>query len=154
MNLCATCVTYKIIHSRSIQVELGKVEGFRETLKARCKMLKWMLTMQSFKCKAESSLAPFATWTNQLVPSRLTLNFISYVKTNQPVLSTYSSTWQRLSFLSSLVPNSTAWSHHPAKLFYNYSIKFSQKSWSNCQWPADFQRPHYKNCSILQVCFA
>ncbi len=26
-------------------------------------------------------------------------------------------------------------------LFYNYPIKFSQKSWCNFRWPADFQRP-------------
>ncbi len=40
--------------------------------------------------------------------------------------------WQRLSFLSSL----------PLQLYR--MIIF----W----WPADFQRPHCKNCSILQVC--
>ncbi len=50
--------------------------------------------------------------------------------------------------------NSTAWFHHPARFFYNYPIKFSQKSWCNFRWPADFQRPHCKNCSILPVCFA
>ncbi len=48
--------------------------------------------------------------------------------------------------------NSTAWLHHPARFFYNYPIKFSQKSWCNLRWPADFQRAHCKNCSILQVC--
>ncbi len=48
--------------------------------------------------------------------------------------------------------NSTAWFHHPAKFFYNYPIKFSQKYLCNFRWPADFQRPHCKNCSILQVC--
>ncbi len=48
--------------------------------------------------------------------------------------------------------NSIAWFHHPARFFYNYRIKFSQKSWCNFRWPADFQRPHCRNCSILQVC--
>ncbi len=47
--------------------------------------------------------------------------------------------------------NSIAWFHHPAKFFYNYPIKFSQESWCNFRWPADFQRPHCKNCSILLV---
>ncbi len=32
---------------------------------------------QPFKCKAVSLLAVYATWTNQLVPSSLTLNIIS-----------------------------------------------------------------------------
>ncbi len=50
--------------------------------------------------------------------------------------------------------NSTAWFHHPARIFYNYSIKFSQKSWCNFRWPADVQRPHCKNCSILHVYIA
>ncbi len=50
--------------------------------------------------------------------------------------------------------NSTAWLHHPARFFYNYPIKFSQKSWCNFRWPADFQRPHCKNCSNSQVCIA
>ncbi len=49
---------------------------------------------------------------------------------------------------------STAWFHHPARFLYNYPIKFGQKSWCNFRWPADFQRPHCKNCSILQVCIA
>ncbi len=48
--------------------------------------------------------------------------------------------------------NSTAWFHHPARFINNYPIKFSQESWCNFRWPADFQRPHCKNCSILQVC--
>ncbi len=48
--------------------------------------------------------------------------------------------------------NSTAWFLHPARFFYNYPITFSQKSWCNFQWPADFQKPHCKDCSILQVC--
>ncbi len=48
--------------------------------------------------------------------------------------------------------NSTAWFHHPARFFYNYPIKFSQKSRWNFRWPADFQRPHCKNCLILPVC--
>ncbi len=42
-HTAAAQIAYKIIPSRSTQVELGKVEGFRETLKARCKNLKWML---------------------------------------------------------------------------------------------------------------
>ncbi len=50
--------------------------------------------------------------------------------------------------------NSTAWFHHPARFFYNYPIKFSQKSWCNFRWPADIQKPHCKNCSILPVCIA
>ncbi len=50
--------------------------------------------------------------------------------------------------------NSTAWFHYPARFFYNYPIKFSQKSWRKFWWPADFQRPHCKKCSILQVCIA
>ncbi len=50
--------------------------------------------------------------------------------------------------------NSTAWFHHPVRFFYNYPIKFSQKSGCNFRWPADFQRPHCKNCSILPVCIA
>ncbi len=50
--------------------------------------------------------------------------------------------------------NSTAWFHHPARFFYNYPISFGQKSWCNFRWPADFQRPHCKNCSILSVCIA
>ncbi len=33
-------IAYKISRSRPIQVELGKVGGFRETLNARCKNLK------------------------------------------------------------------------------------------------------------------
>ncbi len=48
--------------------------------------------------------------------------------------------------------NSTAWFYHPAKFFYNYPIKFSQKSWGNLWWSADLQRAHCKDCSILQVC--
>ncbi len=34
----------------------------------------------------------------------------------------------------------------------NYSISFGQKSWCNLWWPADLQRAHCKDCSILQVC--
>ncbi len=48
--------------------------------------------------------------------------------------------------------NSTAWFHHPVRFVNKYPIKFSQKSWCNLWWSADFQRPHCKNCSILQVC--
>ncbi len=40
--------------------------------------------------------------------------------------------------------NSTAWFHHPARFFYNYPIKFNQKSWGNFRWPAHFQRPYCK----------
>jgi len=36
----AAQTAYKITRSRSAQVELGKVEGFRETLKAHCKNFK------------------------------------------------------------------------------------------------------------------
>ncbi len=49
-------------------------------------------------------------------------------------------------------PNSTAWFHHPARFFYNYPINFDQKSWCNLWWPADLQRAHCKDYSILQVC--
>ncbi len=31
-------------------------------------------------------------------------------------------------------------------------ISFGQKSWCNLWWPADLQRAHCKDCSILQVC--
>ncbi len=48
--------------------------------------------------------------------------------------------------------SSTAWFHHPARFFYNYPINFGQKSWCNLWWPTDLQRPHCKDCSILQVC--
>ncbi len=34
----------------------------------------------------------------------------------------------------------------------NYPIKLSQKSWCNFRWPADFQKPHCKDCSIMPVC--
>ncbi len=44
--------------------------------------------------------------------------------------------------------------YHPVRFINNYPIKFGQKSWCNLWWPADFQRPHCKNCSILQVCIA
>jgi len=39
----AAQIAHKITRSRSIQVELEKVDGFRETLKARCRNLKGML---------------------------------------------------------------------------------------------------------------
>ncbi len=48
--------------------------------------------------------------------------------------------------------DSTAWFHHPTRFFYNYPIKLSQKSWCNLWWTADLQRPHCKDCSILQIC--
>ncbi len=60
---------------------------------------------------------------------------------------TYSSTWQRLSFLSSL-PLQHAFIiqiHQPLP-------QQVQKSWCNLWWSADFQRAHCKDCSILQVC--
>ncbi len=43
-HTAAAQIASKITRSRSIQVELGKVEGFRGTLEVCCKMLKWMLT--------------------------------------------------------------------------------------------------------------
>ncbi len=48
--------------------------------------------------------------------------------------------------------DSTAWFHHPARFFYKYPIKLSQKSWWNIWRTADLQRPHCKDCSILPVC--
>ncbi len=48
--------------------------------------------------------------------------------------------------------NSTAWLHDSVRFINNYSISFGQKSWSNLWWPADLQRAHCKDCSILQVC--
>ncbi len=48
--------------------------------------------------------------------------------------------------------NSTAWFHDSVMFINNYTISFGQKSWCNLWWPADFQRAHYKDCSILQVC--
>ncbi len=48
----------------------------------------------------------------------------------------------------------TTWFYHPVRFINNYPIKFGQKSWCNLRWPADFQRPHCKNCLILQVCIA
>ncbi len=48
--------------------------------------------------------------------------------------------------------NSTAWFHDSVRFIYNYPISFGQKSWGNFRRPANFQRPHCKNCSILQVC--
>ncbi len=69
---CCTNSKYNsLTHSRSIQVELGKVEGFRVTLKAWCKCSSE--SYQSFKFKATSFLAAYATWTNQLVPRSLAL---------------------------------------------------------------------------------
>ncbi len=38
-NCCCT-IARKITRSRSIQLELGKVEGFRDSLEARCRNLK------------------------------------------------------------------------------------------------------------------
>ncbi len=48
--------------------------------------------------------------------------------------------------------NSTAWLHDSVRFINNYPISFGQKSWCNLRWPADFQRAHCKDCSILQVC--
>ncbi len=62
--------------------------------------------------------------------------------------------------------NSTAWLHDSAPslassylfeqllmvFINNYTINFGQKSWCNLWWPADLQRAHCKDCSILQVC--
>ncbi len=42
-HTAAAQIAYKITRSRSIQVELEKVEDLRETLKAHCRNLKWML---------------------------------------------------------------------------------------------------------------
>ncbi len=42
--------------------------------------------------------------------------------------------------------------HDPARFINNYPISFGQKSWCNLWWPADLQRPHCKDCSILQIC--
>ncbi len=50
--------------------------------------------------------------------------------------------------------NSTTWFYHPDRFINNYPIKLSQKSWGNFRWLAHFQRPHCKNCLILQVCIA
>ncbi len=50
--------------------------------------------------------------------------------------------------------NSTAWLHNSVRFINNYPINFSQKSWCNLWWPADLQRAHCKDCSILQVCIA
>ncbi len=44
-------------------------------------------TSQPYECKAASSLAACPAWTNQLVPSRLTLIIIRYVNTRQPASS-------------------------------------------------------------------
>ncbi len=48
--------------------------------------------------------------------------------------------------------DSTAWLHDSVRLMNNYPINFGQKSWCNLWWPADLQRAHCKDCSILQVC--
>ncbi len=47
--------------------------------------------------------------------------------------------------------NSTAWFHNSVRFINNYPISFGQKSWCNLRWPADLQRAHCKDCSILQV---
>ncbi len=48
--------------------------------------------------------------------------------------------------------DSTAWLLDSVRHIYNYPINFGQKSWCNLWWPADLQRAHCKDCSILQVC--
>ncbi len=48
--------------------------------------------------------------------------------------------------------DSTAWLLDSARHINNYPINFGQKSWCNLWWPADLQRAHCKDCSILQVC--
>ncbi len=37
---------------------------------------------------------------------------------------------------------------------FHYPISFGQKSWCNLWGPADLQRAHCKDCSILQACIA
>ncbi len=48
--------------------------------------------------------------------------------------------------------NSTTWLHDSVRFINNYPISFGQKSWCNLWWPADLQRAHCKDCSILQIC--
>ncbi len=48
--------------------------------------------------------------------------------------------------------DSTAWLLSSVRHINNYPINFGQKSWCNLWWPADLQRAHCKDCSILQVC--
>ncbi len=48
--------------------------------------------------------------------------------------------------------NSTAWLYDSVRLINNCPMNFGQKSWCNPWWPADLQRAHCKDCSILQVC--
>ncbi len=48
--------------------------------------------------------------------------------------------------------NSTARLNDSVRFINNYPISFGQKSWCNLWWPADLQRAHCKDCSILQVC--
>ncbi len=66
----------------------------------------------------------------------------------------YSSTWQRLSFL--LLPATPTLQHdftiQLGSSIPTYPISFGHKSWCNLRWPADLQRAHCKDCSILQVC--
>ncbi len=64
---------------------------------------------------------------------------------------TYSSTWQRASCLP-CHSNSIARFHDSVRFINNYPINFNQKSWCNLRWPADLQRVHCKDFSILQVC--
>ncbi len=59
--------------------------------------------------------------------------------------------------ICSLLPchyNTTTWFYLPDRFSNNYPIKLRQKSWGHFRWSAPFQRAHYKDCSILQVCIA
>ncbi len=42
--------------------------------------------------------------------------------------------------------------HDSVGFINNYPISFGQKSWCNLWWPADLQRAHCEDCSILHVC--
>ncbi len=76
-----TQIANKLTHSRSIQVELGRVEGFSNSEI----MLQTSLVNanQPFQCKAVNSLVGYATWTKLLQPSSLIL-YISSVCINDP----------------------------------------------------------------------
>ncbi len=73
----AAQIAYIITQSRSVQVEQGKVEGFRGTLKDTLRTA-LVNAKQPFKCKAAHSLAAYATRTNHLVPTSLTLWISSF----------------------------------------------------------------------------
>ncbi len=57
-HTAAAQIAYKITHSRSIQVELGKVEGLNSESALQNVQVD---ANQPFKCKAASSLAAYAT---------------------------------------------------------------------------------------------